>query len=650
MRGNVLYTAIFASLFLATAAWAENPSSKPTIEFELADQQGKIHSLGELQDRKAVVVAFLGTQCPLAKMYATRLQSIANEYADHGVAVVAVMPNSQDSWADIADFVRLHHLQYSVLKDQQNRVADLFGAERTPQVFLLDSNRSIRYSGRVDDQYLIGVARDKPTRADLRIALDELLRGGEITVAKTEPIGCVIGRSRPAQENSEVTYTNDIAPIFENRCVECHRAGQIGPFELSSYEEAAGWGEMIQEVVLSGRMPPWHADPKHGKFANDRRLPESEKKLIEKWVQAGCPEGDPSKMPERRKFTEGWQLKRQPDTVIAMEEEFTVPADAGPSGVPYQRFRVPTGFTEDKWIQASEIRPGNPAVVHHTIVYVEPPGATGRRGRIFLNAYVPGLRLDPLPERSAKRIPAGSTLLFEMHYTPNGSEQEDRTEIGLIFADVNEVDHEVVTAEVGNINFEIPPGAIEYAVTATSRPTKEPMTLLSMSPHMHLRGKAFRYELLTPNGQREVLLDVPAYDFNWQTRYVLAEPRELPEGSVIFCRAAFDNSEANLANPDPTKTVRWGDQSWEEMMLGFFDVVIPRDDDRKSAEKPVKTGLDFVGMFDTGDLDGDGGLSASEVAHHKLLSEHFNSIDVNGDGLLHVGEILNALRALGTPQ
>jgi hypothetical protein len=233
-----------------------------------------------------------------------------------------------------------------------------------------------------------------------------------------------------------------------------------------------------------------------------------------------------------------------------------------------------------------------------------------------------------------------------MHYTPNGTEQQDTTRIGLVFADADATENEVITTEIGNSDFKIPPGEAKHVVTATSRPTTEEVMLLSMSPHMHLRGKAFRYELVLPTGEREVLLDVPAYDFNWQTRYLLAEPRRLPAGSAIFCRAVFDNSEANLANPDPTKSVRWGEQSWEEMMLGFFDVMLPRGEEREAATKPVTTGLDVVGMFDTADADQNGGLAETEADGHDLLKQHFAKIDQNSDTLLQLGEILAAIRVM----
>jgi peroxiredoxin len=615
-------------------------------DFRLPDHLGQEQSLDELAGEKATIVAFLGTECPLAKLYAGRLQAIADEYAERGVTVVGVMSNKQDSLTEIAAFVRRHDLSYPVLRDRRNEIADMFGAQRTPQVFLLDRKRIVRYTGRVDDQYVVGIVRDKPTAEDLRTAIDELLADKPVSTPATDALGCIIGRVREVNDASPVTFTRDIAPILQERCVACHRPGEIGPFSLTSYEDAAGWGEMMAEVVRERRMPPWHAAPEHGVFANDRSMPEAEKALLYEWVTNGCPEGDPAEATEPRQFTDGWQLPRRPDVIIGMEEPFEVPADAGREGVPYQRFTVPTGFTEDTWIAGAEVQPGNRAVVHHVIVYVVPPGG-GRRDRIFLAAYVPGLRYEPLPERSAKRVPADSSLMFEMHYTPIGLRQMDQTEVGLILADVDEIEQEVVTTEIGNIQFAIPPGDSNHVVTATSQPTEQELTLLSLSPHMHLRGKAFRYDLVLPDGQRETLLDVPGYDFNWQTRYVLAEPRTLPAGSVIHCRAAFDNSEDNLANPNATATVRWGDQSWDEMMLGYFDVILPRDDARRAGTKPVRTGFDLVGLFDAADVDRDDALSADEAAGLERLAQDFALIDRDGDERLRLGEILAAVRALG---
>jgi hypothetical protein len=337
---------------------------------------------------------------------------------------------------------------------------------------------------------------------------------------------------------------------------------------------------MIREVVRDQRMPPWHANPAHGQFANDARLSDEEKKLIDRWVEAGAPEGNKADLPPARQFAEGWQIE-EPDAVIYMREEpYSVPAKGE---VRYQYFMVDPGFTEDKWVKAAECRPGNRAVVHHIIVGIAPEGARPGGGDGFgdphsewLAATAPGARPLILPDGMAKRIPAGSKLVFQMHYTPNGTAQQDRSCVGFIFADPEEVRKQVGTDKAANSKFQIPPGAENHKVDARHTFDKD-MLMLAMFPHMHLRGKAFRYTAEYPDGSEEILLDVPRYDFNWQHGYKFVEPKRMPKGTKIFCEAWFDNSENNLANPNPTETVRWGDQTWEEMIAGFIDFVVPVD-------------------------------------------------------------------------
>ncbi len=621
-------------------AAAGSPLGKSIDAFAGRDYQGQEHSLADYADHDVLVVAFLGTECPLAKLYGPRLQEIADAYAEQGVAVIGVNSNLQDSLTEMGAYARRGEISFPIIKDSGNAIADLFGAERTPEVFVLDAQRVIRYRGRIDDQYVVGIVRDAATRHDLREAVDELLAGEPVSVQETDALGCIIGRTREVNEDSPVTYSNQIARLFNDRCVECHRAGEIGPFPMTSYDDVAGWGEMIAEVVRERRMPPWHAHPDHGTFLNERRLTDAERDLIVTWVENGCPEGDPAELPEPRKFTEGWALPRAPDAVYAMRDTpVTVPADGGKEGVRYQYFEVDPGFTEDKWFNASEVQPGAREVVHHIIVFAKPEGDRRRRDWVFLTAYVPGLRLQGLLEGAAKRIPAGSTFVFEVHYTPNGREQQDLSRVGFNFVDADTVTHEVITTEVVKADFAIPPQESHAEFTAQSAAAPAPLTLVSMSPHMHLRGKSFRYELLLPDGGREVLLDVPEYDFNWQTRYVLAEPRELPAGTRMLCTAVFDNSEENLANPDPNATVKWGDQSWEEMMIGYFDVMIPRDESRESARRPVRTGIDADQILSRLDTDKDGAISRAEAGVNALLLASFDKIDADQDGMLQKKEL-----------
>jgi peroxiredoxin len=543
--------------------------------FELQDFRGKTWSLNDFRDRKAVVIAFVGVECPLVAQYIPRLKSLAEQWDPRGVAVLAIDANQQDSLSEIAQFAQVHKWTLPILKDPGHRIADRLDARRTPEVFVLDQDRRVVYCGRIDDQFTYGIQRPKVEKTYLIDAIEQVLAGQTVAVPYAEPVGCLIGRVRAPQANSDVTYCRQIARILQQRCVGCHRPGEIGPFSLTSYDEVAGWALMIDEVVQQQRMPPWHANPQYGHFRNEARLTEEEKTLISRWVEAGAPEGDPADLPPPVQFTQGWQIE-QPDLVLYMSEKpFRVPSEGV---VRYQYFVVDPGFKEDKWVRAAECRPGNRAVVHHIIVGVLPPAA--KRGERlvgeglgdWLVATAPGARPMVLPEGYAKRIAAGSKLVFQMHYTPNGTPQEDRSAVGLVFADPATVRWQVHTDEAVNRRFQIPPGAEDYKIEAT-RPFAQDTLLLALFPHMHLRGKAFRYTAIYADGTREILLDVPRYDFNWQNTYEFVEPKRMPRGSRLLCEAWYDNSEKNLANPDPTRTVRWGEQTWDEMMIGYFSSV-----------------------------------------------------------------------------
>lgn len=545
-------------------------------DFTLRDHLGATHSLKSLSGKKATVVAFLGAECPLAKQYAPRLAELADEFKADDVRFIGINANRQDSATEIASSVRTTGVNFPVLKDVGNEVADQFQAVRTPEVFLLDANGVVRYWGRVDDQYgfMKGVAYQKsePGRRDLAVAIREVLDGKDVSVAVTSAPGCLIGRIRETDTAGEVTYSNEIARIFQNHCVECHRSGEIAPFAMTTYEEVLGWGDMIKEVVREQRMPPWHADKQYGHFSNDVSLTDDEKNQIYAWVDAGCPEGDKADLPTPREYTTGWQMQ-QPDMVLAMgEKSYEVPATGY---VDYEYFTVDPGFTEDMWVQEAEARPGNREVVHHIIVFVKPPNDRSQGfGALsgFLVATAPGAKPMIAPEGMAKFIPKGSKLVFQMHYTPNGKATKDLSSVGLKFVEASQVKHRLETKSAANPFFSIPPHESDHVVEAYKKFRRDAL-LVSLYPHMHLRGKAFRYSAIYPDGKEEVLLDVPRYDFNWQNTYVLDEPKFLPKGTRLYARAVFDNSEENLANPDPTREVTFGEQTYDEMMIGFFDAV-----------------------------------------------------------------------------
>lgn len=632
-----------AIVLIATWRSAIADSESKVSDFSLQDHRGQVYSLSQFKDQPVVVLAFLGAECPMAKQYGAKLGAMAKEYEGKGVAFIGLNPNSQDSLAQLGAFVRQHEIGFPVLKDVGNVVADRLGVRRTPEVVVLDAARGIRYSGRIDDQYGIGFIKDKPLREDLRLAVDELLAGKPVSVAKTESTGCLIGRVREPKAGAAVTYSNQIARLFQQRCVECHRAGEIAPFSLDNYKRAAGWADMILEVVNDGRMPPWHADPKFGKFRNERRLSDEEKQLIKDWVTAGAPEGNPAEQPAAKSYTQGWQLEKEPDAVVPMRAKpYDVPAEGV---VRYQYFVGDPGFKEDKWIKAHEVIPGNRAVVHHVLVFAKGPkdrdlpGEGGLHG--FLASYVPGLRSEPYPPGMAKRIAAGSQIVFQIHYTPIGSKQQDLTRLGLVFADEKDIKYEVKTTSAVQRRINIPPGDDNWRTEATSASTPAGALLLGYSPHMHLRGKAFSYEAMFPDKSQEMLLKVPNYDFNWQTFYRLQEPRPLPRGTRIHAVAHFDNSEKNLSNPDPKKTVRWGDQTWDEMMIGYFDLAIPRDPNNPDGVANLEATARAELIAKTLDKNGDGQITREELPER--LKSLFDRLDVDKKGFLTIDEIAAAL-------
>jgi hypothetical protein len=376
----------------------------------------------------------------------------------------------------------------------------------------------------------------------------------------------------PAALAAAPTYNSDVAPILNRRCVECHRKGEAAPMPLTSYKEVRPWAKAIREAVLSTKMPPWLADPAHGSFRNERRLTDAEKSTIAEWVAAGAPEGDPTRKPAPPDFVEGWNIGT-PDMVFDIGTDFDVPE----SGVvPYKYFRVPSNFTKDMWVEAAEIRPDKRAVVHHVIVFLldsegRPSGPSG--GGNLLVGFAPGDPATVFEPGTAKLIPAGAIFRVQMHYTPNGAATRDRTNFGLRFAK-STPKRRAITGRAINTALRIPPGDPNHEVRASwTAPADVEVT--GFMPHMHLRGKSFQYVVTYPDGRSGIALKVPRYDFNWQLSYSLTEPLILPKGSRIDCTAHFDNSANNKFNPDPTKEVRWGDQTWEEMMIGWFDYTVP---------------------------------------------------------------------------
>jgi peroxiredoxin len=573
-RLAVVFAALLLAGRLARIDGQPTPEAKAIAPFVLPDAAGKPWSLADHQGKKAYVVLFLGTQCPINNSYAPRLADLHKQYADKGVLFVAINSNHQDTAKDVADHAKKFGIPFPVLRDVDQKVADRFGAQRVPEAFVLDAAFKVVYHGRIDDQFGIGFTRPQPTRQDLVAALDEVLAAKKVSQPQTEVAGCYITRNPTPKVQTTVTYARDVSRILQNRCQECHRPGQIGPMPLLTYDDAAGWSAMIREVVRDKRMPPWHADPKYGHFTNDRSLTKAEHDTLLAWIDQGCPRGEDKDLPAPRTWPEGWSIGK-PDMVITMPNTYKVPAKAPKGGIPYQHFMVKTKFDKDLFVQAIECKPGAPEVVHHIVLYAIIEGQPGFDGLSPLATWVPGDRGMRYAPGTARKIPKGTTLVFQMHYTPNGFAQEDRSSVGLILA--KEPPATIIQSRiVFNQQLAIPPGAANHKVTGITTFPKD-IDVYSLMPHMHLRGKSFDYTAIYPDGKRELLLSVPRYDFAWQTTYVLAKPVRLPAGTKLECVGHFDNSRDNPNNPDPTETVRWGLQTWQEMLAGVVEYSVVED-------------------------------------------------------------------------
>jgi len=600
MMGRVLKRlGFFAALAVLSAASLRSDDSRETAPpdarlaaWPLVLPDGTPRVFREFAGSRATVIVFLGVDCPIGNLYMPRLSELAAGYVGRGVRFLGVNSNAHETLDQIAEHARTFQARWPIVKDPENRLADHLDAERTCEALVLDPSFRVVYRGEIDDQYRLDARKGTPDQPSLVEALDDVLAGREVAVASTPVVGCPIERIDPRRKlapnprtrrtvtelvpptpgeavTRNVTWSGEVAAIVQNRCQTCHRPGQPGRFSLLTYKNAKRWATSIGEVVSEGRMPPWHADPRYGHFANDRSLTPRERATLLAWIDAGAPAGDLERQPPPRRFPDGWTIGR-PDAVFMMEEPYIV---APEGAIEIQHFRVPTGFTEDRWVQAVEARPGDSGVVHHIVVFVDDHKGRDddayRYVQTHLVNYAPGDLPSVFPEGTAKLIPAGSDLIFDVHYTPVGRARLDRSSVALKFA-TGPINRRAFTVSVSQKHLVIPPGASNYEAVASFTFPND-VQLIGVMPHMHLRGKDFLCRTIRPGGSPETFLSVPSYDFAWQSIYRLATPLELPRGSRIECVAHFDNSAANPANPDPTKTVRWGDQSWDEMMIGFVD-------------------------------------------------------------------------------
>lgn len=547
------------------------------ITFTTLDGQNA--SLTGFKAKKGLVVLMTSATCPVSKRYIPSVAKLEKELAAQNVALLLVNPFASETADEIKAQLSEAGINATYVHDKEKKLAALLQARTTTEVFLLDATRTLVYRGAFDDQYGVNYNLDTPKHRYLHDAISAHLRGETPVIQATAAPGCELDLGdAPKVAASPVTYHRDVARILQQNCVTCHRDGGIAPFALDDIEEVKDRAKVIKRVVSEGTMPPWFAavekDAEKNPWANDCSLSAKDQADLFAWLDSSDrPLGNVADAPAKRSYPAEWSIGT-PDLIIPLSRAYDIKADGF---MPYAFDVVDTDIPEDKWVTAYEILPSERDVVHHVIVQVHEKGADARDREEgaggYWAIYVPGNGANIYPQGFARKIPAGARVSFQIHYTPSGKAKKERLRMGLVFAK-SPPQYEVKTLALANPKISIPPGASHHVETQTRRvPFDIPIT--SYMAHMHIRGKAFKYEVTYADGKTETLLDIPRYDFNWQLRYDYKQPKLIPRGSTLTITAVYDNSAENKANPDPTKLVKWGSQTVDEMMLGYLEYFLP---------------------------------------------------------------------------
>ncbi len=571
------------ALWTAPIALAMNPGER-VDNFRLLDHNGASHELYYLSDAKAVVIMVHGIGCPIVRNTVPALKQIRDRYRSRGVEFLLLNSNLQDDRDAVAKEAVEFGIDFPVLVDETQLIGEGLGVNRTGEVFLIDpKNWKLIYRGPLDDRLSYGAQRSTAGKHYLTDALDATLAGKPVTLAQAEALGCIVNfpERDPRNAHAKISYSEQIAPLLANRCASCHRQGGVAPWAMDSYEKVRGFAPMIREVTRTKRMPPWHADPHYGNFVGDRSIANEDAKLLVHWIEAGAPRGEgPDPLAALKREWPDWTLGK-PDLIVEVPA-FDVPA-TGVVSYQYPSARNPLG--RDVWIKAIEILPGDRSVVHHVLAGIDDPGNGERRnirGQIGeLGGYAPGKNAALYPADTGILLRKEANFRFQMHYTPNGKAITDVTRVGYYFHD-KPPKHKLDMALILDTSLEIPAHAKAHSHSLDQVFDRDVM-LYSLLPHAHLRGRTARFTAHYPDGGAEILLSVPKYDFNWQPLYVLNPSKFIPAGTRIVLDMTWDNSAQNPGNPDPSKAVRWGDQTWEEMNVGWFRFREADDEDRAAA-------------------------------------------------------------------
>ena len=612
-------------------------SAAPVENFLLLDQHGAAHELYYYSDFDAVALIVQGNGCPIIRNALPDIKSVRDQFQDENVAFLMLNANPQDTRESILEESEEWEIDFPILVDETQLVARGLGITRTAEAFVINPKTwELVYRGPVNDR--LGYERQKLEAEEHYVAnaISSIRAGEAFDVEAQGAKGCLINMAEP---ETEISYVDDVAPILQARCMNCHVPGGIGPWAMTSYEMVRGFAPMMREVLRTNRMPPWHADPHIGEWSNDRGIPASEKKTLVDWIESGTPRGEGDD--PLQKFAvvpteeEAEWPSGEPDLIVDVPA-YNVPA----SGVvDYQTYEIESNIEEGVWVRGIDVVPGDTNVVHHLLVGSMDAGS-GSRGNVFDNyigGYAPGTRgASYLPEGTGIYIQPGSKFAVQMHYTPYGKAVVDETKIGLYLHDEppkSYLRHGVVI----DYQLAIPPNTKAHEEGAYFK-FEHDAELYTILPHSHYRGRSSTFEVEYPDGSREMLLSVPNYDFNWQTGYNFAESKIIPAGSRLIHKTVYDNSKQNFANPDPDRLVTWGLQSWDEMLYGDF--VFRWIDE--TTENPIHSNERFrvTQMIGFMDKDMDGGIERDELGDNMLkrLEPAFQHFDANGDDALELDE------------
>ena len=561
----------------ASSSWAISVQDR-VDNFRLLDNQGASHELYYYNDAKAVAFLVQGNGCPIVRNAMPRFKELRDEFAAQGVEFFMLNTNLQDNRTSINAEVTKYGYDIPILMDETQLIGESLNLVRTGEVFVLDPKTwTVAYQGAIDDRLTYENQKAEAENHYLQNALSDMVEGKPVQVASTNGIGCLINfpeqQAMAKAKHTEISYSDDVAPILMENCVSCHREGGLGPWAMNDYNMVRGFSLMIREVLRTKRMPPWHADPDVGHWGNDRSLTTDETQTLVHWIEAGAPRGKGEDILATND-TEYFDWDAE-DTMGAPDYVINIPATEVPASgvVDYQYHFVENNIPDDVWIKAAEIMPGDRTVLHHVITTFGYDITEGEHAGKFkriggLRGYAPGLNNDGFPKDTGVLLPADAKFEFQVHYTPAGVQTVDESKMGIWLHDEVPT-HQMISMFMANGRIKIPAGAKNHKETAEQTIPKDAW-LYSLLPHAHFRGKAMEFRAMYPDGTSELLLSVPNYDFNWQTTYEFTEPKFMPAGTKLVQANWWDNSGQNRANPDPSIEVTWGEQSWEEMLFGAY--------------------------------------------------------------------------------